>query len=382
MNVGKRGWIRIVEASIAILLVAVVLLIIISQEDLGNKNPPSEIYDSQLVVLRDIQMNNTLRQSVLSADIGGDIPQDIQDRIKDLVLDYLECEAKICEIESDCNLDISQEKDIYAQSVMITVTTTQVGEMNPRQLKLFCTMIKLDESELICAGEDDSCGDYPCEDCTKRDSIKSCVLDEVREFSFECDDNECKEESIGDLVEDCEYGCSEEGGVHCLTEEEVACDGTDISCGTSLPCADCTAETTRKECVGDELHEYLFACSENSCEEESTTTFVSTCPYGCSNGACIEEEPSCAGTNFDCGVYPGCDDCTTETIEIRCSLGDIYQYPFVCGGDSCIENPGIIRDCPDSCSETGGAHCCRARNQFCMRDSVCCSRNCRFLRCR
>lgn len=140
MNVGKKGWIRIVEATIAILLVAVVLLIIISEEDIGNKNPSLEIYNSQLIILRNIQMNNTLRQSVLDATLPVEsdeigFPQDVKERIGYFALDYLECKAKICGIGLDCNLATSQEKDIYAQSAIITAT---LETYEPRQLKLFC----------------------------------------------------------------------------------------------------------------------------------------------------------------------------------------------------------------------------------------------------
>ncbi len=142
----KRGWIKIVEAFIAILLIIGVVLIVISKEPLVNLDLHSEIYDSQLIVLRDIQMSSAFRQSVLGAttpvesDDPVGFPPDVKDRIEYLSLDSLECKAKICDIESLCNLNTPPEKEIYAQSVMITVTKTQEGEMNPKQLKLFCWM--------------------------------------------------------------------------------------------------------------------------------------------------------------------------------------------------------------------------------------------------
>lgn len=127
------------EAFVAVLLIAGVLLIIIGQEHLINPDPNSDIYDSQLIALRDIQMNDTLRQFVLNAppvesDAEG-FPEDVKNRIEYLILDYLECKAKICEIESDCNLDAPEEKEIYAQGIAITAT---LAEYDPKQLKLFC----------------------------------------------------------------------------------------------------------------------------------------------------------------------------------------------------------------------------------------------------
>ena len=139
----KKGWIKIVEAFVAVLFIAGILLIIISSKHLVISDPDSDIYDSQLIILRDIQMNNTLRQFILDAippvesdDVG--FPQDVKDRIDYLTPSYLECLAKICEIELDCNLGTLLERNIYVQTVMITVTETQEGVMDPRQLKLFC----------------------------------------------------------------------------------------------------------------------------------------------------------------------------------------------------------------------------------------------------
>lgn len=134
---GKKGWIRIVEAFVAILLTAGVLLLVVGEEHLINPNPDSEIYDAQLIILRDIQRDDTLRQSVLGA--LGEVPLDIETRIEYLAPSYLECEAKICVVDTtNCNLEELPEKSIYAQTVLITVTETQEGEMNPKQLKVFC----------------------------------------------------------------------------------------------------------------------------------------------------------------------------------------------------------------------------------------------------
>ncbi len=139
----KKGWIKIVEAFLAILLIVGIALIVLGDQDFVNLDLQSEIYESQLIVLRDIQMQSAFRQSVLNAttpiesdDVG--FPQNVKDRMEYLSLGSLECKAKICEIELSCNLDIQIQKDIYVQTVMITVTKEQTGEMDPKQLKLFC----------------------------------------------------------------------------------------------------------------------------------------------------------------------------------------------------------------------------------------------------
>ena len=136
----KKGWIRIIEAFVAILLIAGVLLIIIGEEHLVNPDANSEIYDSQLNVLRSIQMNDNLRQSVLNASTpvksdDAEFPQDVKNKIEYLTPSYLECKAKICQIELECDLDSLPEKDVYVQSIAITAT---LDNYDPKQLKLFC----------------------------------------------------------------------------------------------------------------------------------------------------------------------------------------------------------------------------------------------------
>jgi len=92
-----------------------------------------------LIVLRDIQMNSTLRQFILEAPSvesdDAEFPEDVKNRIEYFSLNYLECQAKICEMKLSCDLDDPPEKEVYAQTVAITSTLT---EYNPKQLKLFC----------------------------------------------------------------------------------------------------------------------------------------------------------------------------------------------------------------------------------------------------
>ena len=127
---GDKGWIRVVEAFISILLVVSVLLIVLSSNLLVNKNQSSEIHEIELNILRDIQVDDDLRLEVLNENLDP-----VQTRITTKTPSYLECEAIICEIDGDCDLSSSQEKDIYVQSIFISA---QGGNYGPKQLKLFC----------------------------------------------------------------------------------------------------------------------------------------------------------------------------------------------------------------------------------------------------
>jgi len=61
--------------------------------------------------------------------------EDVKQKIIDRTPDYLECQAKICELDKICSLEEYIEQDVFAQAVAITAT---LEEYAPRQLKLFC----------------------------------------------------------------------------------------------------------------------------------------------------------------------------------------------------------------------------------------------------
>lgn len=148
----KRGWIRIVEAFVAILLVTGVLLFVINKGYIGKTDISSEIYDIETSILRNIELNPELRKEILETVEGNTLPiswedinsegnkifpQKTKTTLEQSLQDYsyLECKAKLCELNKICTLDNLPEKDVYAQSVVIS-STLQI--YSPSQLKLFC----------------------------------------------------------------------------------------------------------------------------------------------------------------------------------------------------------------------------------------------------
>src|SRR3989344_676445 len=62
----KRGWIRIVEAFVAVLIITGLVLVIIGSSYTKEKDPSNEIYQIEEGILRDIQGNYSLRTGILS----------------------------------------------------------------------------------------------------------------------------------------------------------------------------------------------------------------------------------------------------------------------------------------------------------------------------
>ncbi len=129
----RRGWIRIFEAVIALLLITGVVLTLINKGYLSKENISEKVYKSQLTVLREIEKDQNLRQLILTST--GDVPQEVHGKISKRMPNYLECDSKICKLDEICSLASYPDKDVFAQSVAITATTQTYA---PKQLKMFC----------------------------------------------------------------------------------------------------------------------------------------------------------------------------------------------------------------------------------------------------
>jgi len=134
---GKGGWIRVVEAFVAVLIITGVILVVYDKGYVGSDDKSEEIYRLESGILQEIQINDGLRQWVLNAsgatpiDWAG-IPLKIRNTIENRIPAYLECTARICSTGEDCVYDTSLGKDLYVRAVLIT------GYPESRKLKLFC----------------------------------------------------------------------------------------------------------------------------------------------------------------------------------------------------------------------------------------------------
>ncbi len=140
----KKAWIKILEVFIAIMLVSGIMVIVVNQAHKGEKIERSKILDIQEKILRELQLNDSIRDKVL--EIGeGNLPQNnfngnsfpkiISKEINKTKPFYLECYFSICEIESSCDLEIKEKKEIYANSIGFFANQKIY---NPRKLKLYC----------------------------------------------------------------------------------------------------------------------------------------------------------------------------------------------------------------------------------------------------
>lgn len=123
---GKRGWIRIVEAFIAVTLIMVVMLSIYSSKP--AKNNGEEIGKIMDATLDEIANNNQLRQDVLD-----NRTENINFFVSERIPKIMNYEIRICEVEDICNLP-AYIPEVYAKERIISST---LKEYNVTKLKLF-----------------------------------------------------------------------------------------------------------------------------------------------------------------------------------------------------------------------------------------------------
>jgi len=137
----QRGWIRIVEAFVAVLLITGVVLVILDKGYIKKEDPSKEIYELENSILRNIQTNDTLRTEIISSIVPiysyeNNFPSLVNDTINKNVPAYLNCFAKICVLSDRCLHDLNLNENIYSRS---TIISSNLSNYDPKQIKLFCS---------------------------------------------------------------------------------------------------------------------------------------------------------------------------------------------------------------------------------------------------
>ena len=140
----RRGWVRVVEAFLAILLIGTIIILVIEQNS-GGDNISSLVYQDQLAMLRTVQLNDTLRSSVIRATAipvstdDANFPADVEAALNNKNPGYLICKAKICSISTECLIENNADTNIYnAQAAVFA----DFEDYNPRRLVLSCVLIE------------------------------------------------------------------------------------------------------------------------------------------------------------------------------------------------------------------------------------------------
>ena len=135
----KSGFIRIIEAFAMILIITGIMLTILNKGYISKSDNSEKIYESEQAILREIQLNNSLRNEILAFENlpveWENFPPNVKNKITSKAPINFECKAKICSLNEICGLNEEIEKEIYVQK---TIITASLEKYSPRKLKIFC----------------------------------------------------------------------------------------------------------------------------------------------------------------------------------------------------------------------------------------------------
>ncbi|RMD45292.1 hypothetical protein D6829_02750 [Candidatus Pacearchaeota archaeon] len=133
--VGKRGWLRIMEATIAIMIITGVLLI----AHINKPNQPNKatefILQTERKILKDIRTNSTLRKYSLDKN-----EKKLKDYAEKIMPGSTAVEVRICEADRPCKpknkafIIGSREREVIAEETLISSNLTLFA---PKKVKIF-----------------------------------------------------------------------------------------------------------------------------------------------------------------------------------------------------------------------------------------------------
>lgn len=122
----KKGWIKIAEAFIAVILIAAIMLTVYAVPKKTRSN--EVILNTEDSILDEIAQNEKLRQDVMDNNVS-----DINSLVSSRIPGNLNFTIKICSIDDVCGIDIYR-KEMYARERIIS---SSLIEYNPKKLKIF-----------------------------------------------------------------------------------------------------------------------------------------------------------------------------------------------------------------------------------------------------
>lgn len=133
MVMNKAGFMRVVEATIAIILVLGSIIILTSRQDFRVQGDLSELLPP---ILNELARDDVLREKIVKGDdVSGELKDFVEERIDNPSLKF---EVRVCELDEDCGLVNAPENtaDIYAAERVISASVGY-SAFKPKKVKIF-----------------------------------------------------------------------------------------------------------------------------------------------------------------------------------------------------------------------------------------------------
>ncbi len=136
----KRGWVKILEAFISIVLLIGLLFIIINSKSL-NLEEDKNIVEKESEILEAIQIESQYRNQIFSItdlpinSTNSSFPSNITDYLSSTSPAGYNCVLKICFPNNNCEVEDNLKKSIYVRD---TIVFSNKEIYSPRILKIYC----------------------------------------------------------------------------------------------------------------------------------------------------------------------------------------------------------------------------------------------------
>ena len=127
----NRGWLRIVEASVAVMIVLSILFFIYLNKPVVSGE--ADLSQFARDVLSEVASNVTLRGDILRRDTEA-----LNSSVANYIQGRYDFEVIICDVGSACGQLVFRETEVYAaERVVSTNLVSESGELKSKKIRLF-----------------------------------------------------------------------------------------------------------------------------------------------------------------------------------------------------------------------------------------------------
>jgi len=125
----KRGFLRILEAFIAVIMLLTVLLVVVVQQQPADDGAEAEIRSLQRHILNVVNQDLDIRAEILNNDTSG-----VNNTIESLLPSVYNYSVRVCPLNEICSLGYFLDTDVFVDQTVISANLT---EYDPKLLKIF-----------------------------------------------------------------------------------------------------------------------------------------------------------------------------------------------------------------------------------------------------
>ncbi|MAH07738.1 hypothetical protein CMI38_05830 [Candidatus Pacearchaeota archaeon] len=138
----KKGWIRIVEMFIAIMIIATAVLLVASKQ-VGERDISSEVYEKQRQIFEVVGSNDVYREEIIGIDLSGGCVNlnrgdsyGFIDYIDKSVPNSWDFVVNLCKIGLISNKGSPNDKEVFVSESVISAVVDDYPNEEPRKMRL------------------------------------------------------------------------------------------------------------------------------------------------------------------------------------------------------------------------------------------------------